>query len=924
MATAIPPIYQNLCIQTYNSAKTLPHPQIPPLQFQSSTLPQKYDCSFRTIDGAAVSGIDYIHTSGNLTFLTNESQKEIPITILNNPENQTEKTFVLNIGASDDIFLNDGAQAIITISSCNSVNAPYSQTFIQKMPASGWTYYSEPNARIQQTAGRLRMDNSQDNTDSLNESILHIDLSVVENVRLTFFQKSIARDECTSLPSFFVDHFNGDGVSISNDGHTWYRLLDSMDLTTDAVGQQYTVNLSDIASAIQASYDENFQLNQYTHIKFQQYGNRSYPSGGREWDNISINGTIIPPVAYNDILSLTEDIATTSMLTATQEYEHSLHYTIVTAPLKGNVTITEYTTGRYTYQPNPNATGEDYFTFKVINLKTEAESKPATITIYISPVNDPPVTLDVNVDLYENKYKYITLSTSDPDNDILTYQIIEPPLHGTVSVMNNIATYTPYIYYNGPDSFTFKAMDEELHSNISTVMLTIYSVYSPPLAYLQTVNTTEDMPFNISLTGFSPDNLPLTYHLNTQTSHGTISGTPPYLTYTPAPHFWGNDVFTFFVNDGEENSESAQISIFIARSENYTLSLLTNKAGQIRINGTTALPPWNNPFPTDAQVCFEAIPNVDWIFQQWTGDSDSAQNPICITMDRSKTITANFVKQSFVLNIYGNETIMINQLEQQLPFRQSFETNSNRFRCWDGDIQLCDDLIEFTINEHMNLTPIFYPIPIWETPITVERQVADSSVQYTGTIHIGIASQAYTKPLKTTAEFYSCDIFAYDQDLETVGDDIHQDNLYEHIWNIAVSPRGNIGSVVNEETAAIRWNPQTFSPEGHYILKKGLDGTGETLIENMRNTTQYLITDKTYQGLSIVWKKYDTFTFHLNQGWNLISLPLFPETTTVENLFPDYTVAYEYKNGGYLLVSALEPGKGYWIKVPFFPMTQYH
>ncbi|ETR68748.1 MAG: hypothetical protein OMM_04380 [Candidatus Magnetoglobus multicellularis str. Araruama] len=198
---------------------------------------------------------------------------------------------MLNIGASDDIFLNDGSQAIITISSRYAVNAPYTQTFTQNMPVSGWTKNSENNGRIQQTAGRLRMDSSQDNTDSYNEAILHIDLSAAENIRLTFFQKSIVRDICTPLPSVFFNRLNGDGVSISNDGHTWYRLLDSRDLTTDAMGQDYTVNLSDIESSIQTNEDENFQLNRYTQIKFQQSGNRSYPSGGREWDNISVTCT---------------------------------------------------------------------------------------------------------------------------------------------------------------------------------------------------------------------------------------------------------------------------------------------------------------------------------------------------------------------------------------------------------------------------------------------------------------------------------------------------------------------------------------------------------------------------------------------------------------------------------------------------------
>jgi alpha-tubulin suppressor-like RCC1 family protein len=887
--------------------------------------------SFTTIDSTAFSGLDYLHTDGYLTFQANEIQKEIPVTILNNPENLTEKTFTLNIGASDDIFLNDGAQAIITISSCHEVNSPYTQTFSQSnMPGSGFTNYSDtPNGRIQLINGRLRMDTDTDQVQNLNETILHIDLSSLYNVQLNFFQKSIAGDICTSLPAIYTNHFNADGLSISTDGHAWYRLMDCMDLMTDALGKNYTINLSAIESDIQSQFDENYHIDQVVQIKFQQFGNRTYPSGGREWDNISVKGEL-RPVAHNATLYVTEDVAKNSMLSASEKNGNPLNYKISTTPIKGNVTITNLTSGAFTYHPDTNETGEDYFRFKVIDLKTEAESQPATIQIHISPVNDPPVTHDINVALDENKYIHIKLSTSDPDSETLTYQIIEQPSHGTISTINDIATYTPYHYYNGFDSFTFKASDEEFDSNISSVMLTVYSVYSPPQAYPQTVNTTEDMPLNITLKGFSPDDAALTYQLKTQPSHGTLAGIPPYLTYTLNPYYWEkgtftlNDVFSFIVNDGVSDSEAAQISITIARSKEYSLSLLSNKPCQIKINNTSVvLPTWVGLFDADEQVCVEAIPNMDWIFKQWTDDIESNQNPMCFTMNKAKTITANFTLQKFLLNIYGKEQLILNNQEQQLPFSKIFDihsniaiqTNSNNFRCWDGDIQVCDKVIEFTLNANMNLTPIFYPIPIWQAAITVQRQLEDSKVQNTGTIHFGIASQAYTKPAKELPELYSCDILLYDHNLNPVNENIHQDNITEHIWNLAVNPRGNIGTQVNEENAYIRWDPQTFSAQGQYILKKGLDGTGETLIADMRITTEYLITDKTYQGLSIVWKKFDTFTFHLKQGWNLISLPLIPENTNINALFPDYISVFEYKNGAYIYTSKLLPGKGYWIKL---------
>ncbi|ETR65969.1 MAG: hypothetical protein OMM_05848 [Candidatus Magnetoglobus multicellularis str. Araruama] len=180
---------------------------------------------------------------------------------------------------------------MINISSRYAVNSPYTQTFSQNMPASGWTYYaSTPNGRIQQTVGCLRMDTHTDQDQNLNEAILHIDLSDMTHVHLNFFQKSIDSEAFTSLPDVFTGHYNGDGLSISTDGHTWYRLT-SNNLSTNDNGNNYSIDLSAKESAIQASHDENFHLNQFVQIKFQQYGNQSYPSGGREWDNISVTST---------------------------------------------------------------------------------------------------------------------------------------------------------------------------------------------------------------------------------------------------------------------------------------------------------------------------------------------------------------------------------------------------------------------------------------------------------------------------------------------------------------------------------------------------------------------------------------------------------------------------------------------------------
>jgi len=60
-------------------------------------------------------------------------------------------------------------------------------------------------------------------------------------------------------------------------------------------------------------------------------------------------------------------------------------------------------------------------------------------------------------------------------------------------------------------------------------------------------------------------------------------------------------------------------------------------------------------------------------------------------------------------------------------------------------------------------------------------------------------------------------------------------------------------------------------------------------------------------------------TWHLKAGWNMISLPVVPEDTSVETIFSEicYYVIYEWDAATeeYVDVYSLEPGKGYMIQV---------
>ena len=85
------------------------------------------------------------------------------------------------------------------------------------------------------------------------------------------------------------------------------------------------------------------------------------------------------------------------------------------------------------------------------------------------------------------------------------------------------------------------------------VGLNLTAPNSAPVADNQSVGTPEDTAVAITLTATDADSNPLTYSIVSGPSHGTLSGSAPNVTYTPAANYNGPDSFTFKANDGTVN-----------------------------------------------------------------------------------------------------------------------------------------------------------------------------------------------------------------------------------------------------------------------------------------------------------------------------------------------------------------------------------
>jgi hypothetical protein len=110
----------------------------------------------------------------------------------------------------------------------------------------------------------------------------------------------------------------------------------------------------------------------------------------------------------------------------------------------------------------------------------------------------------------------------------------------------------------------FDVENDPSYFGLDDITATPVTTGLPPVATSQTVTLEENGTANLTLTGSDPQDWTLTYTVLTQPTNGTLSGTPPNLTYSPAANFFGSDSFTFQTTDGLNNSALATVSLVVS------------------------------------------------------------------------------------------------------------------------------------------------------------------------------------------------------------------------------------------------------------------------------------------------------------------------------------------------------------------------
>jgi hypothetical protein len=193
----------------------------------------------------------------------------------------------------------------------------------------------------------------------------------------------------------------------------------------------------------------------------------------------------------------------------------------------------------------------------------------ATVSITVTPINDPPVahndTAIVTEDSINNLINVLA-NDVDPDYNTLTVTSVTGPSHGTTSTNGVFVFYTPSPNYVGSDVFSYSVDDGQGGTDTGTVTLTITQVNDPPNAGDDSTSVVEDSSSNqidVLLNDVDIDGDTLVITAVNQPSHGTASFSTSFVYYTPHTNYNGADSFEYTISDGHGGSDTAIVSVMV-------------------------------------------------------------------------------------------------------------------------------------------------------------------------------------------------------------------------------------------------------------------------------------------------------------------------------------------------------------------------
>lgn len=210
-----------------------------------------------------------------------------------------------------------------------------------------------------------------------------------------------------------------------------------------------------------------------------------------------------------------------------------------------------------------------------------------------------------------------------------------------------------------------------------------------------------------------------TFALTVNAANGSISKSPDQDRYE-----YGSPVvltaaaaagYTFSGWSGDATSSENPLTVLMNADKTISANFTVNYYALILYaqNGIITKSPDLAQYPYGSRVSLTAIPTANYAFTYWGDDATGSANPLTITIDGDKTVTAHFALNTYALIVEAtNGTVM------RSPDQANYDADSRvvltaipaqgyRFDDWSGDESGSDNPLTITMNENKIITANF-------------------------------------------------------------------------------------------------------------------------------------------------------------------------------------------------------------------------
>jgi gliding motility-associated-like protein len=418
------------------------------------------------------------------------------------------------------------------------------------------------------------------------------------------------------------------------------------------------------------------------------------PSG--ECDTATVNINVSPSInAQPDIIYIAQGQIANIYVMNNDEGINITVTGVQNMPDYGAITNADAQTGLFTYQPQPDFVGTDYFTYTICNDTGNCETSLVSI-IVINP------DLENVAPIATNDYAQITLASpqniyplwndSDANSDnILISSLYTQPINGTAQIdpSGQYITYTPNVSTPYCDNFAYIVCDNALPSLCDTAYIQVVigsatCANQAPIANNDqaTVQDGQIVYIDALANDVSTDDLISTHYMISAPQHGIVSPSIEGFFYTPNNDYTGNDYFMYLICDDGNPSlcDTAYIEILVTPqaisaqpdidyTNQYipvTINVLANDYGTNIVlsniitnptNGQLTVNPNNGLIEYDPNEAFYGVDYFEYQICNESGECDITLVTIYVLEGGNNNVAPHAVNDDYIIDLGGSQTL---------------------------------------------------------------------------------------------------------------------------------------------------------------------------------------------------------------------------------------------------------------------------